>query len=76
VQFKSRCADSAPPVGELTARRRSSTSRHVIAKMDDHESWMAFFTEPDASYARINAGSPKGYVPPQAWRGGSRLHKR
>jgi Predicted ring-cleavage extradiol dioxygenase len=55
-----RCADIALTVGELTRRGVAFKHKpHLIAKMDDHDLWMAFFDRSRRSYARSNAGSPK-----------------
>ena len=43
-----RCADIALTVAELEKRGVSFTLRpRLIAKMDDHDLWMAFFEDPD-----------------------------
>src|SRR4249920_3289225 len=43
-----RCADIALAVAELEKRGAVFTSRpHLLAKMDDHDLWMAFFNDPD-----------------------------
>jgi methylmalonyl-CoA/ethylmalonyl-CoA epimerase len=60
-----RCADIALAVVELT--RRGLTFKHpphLIAKMDDHDLWMAFFTDPDGHMLAIMQEAPKGYAPP------------
>jgi methylmalonyl-CoA/ethylmalonyl-CoA epimerase len=60
-----RCADIALTVRELAARGVSFTSRpHLIAKMDDHDLWMAFFADPDGHTLAVMQEAPKGYVPP------------
>jgi len=42
------CADIALAVGELRQRGVTFTGPpHLIAKMDDHDVWMAFFEDPD-----------------------------
>ena len=42
----------------------SFTSRpHLIAKMDDHDLWMAFFTDPDGHTLALMQEAPKGFVP-------------
>src|SRR4051812_37829145 len=44
-----RCADIALAVAELEARGAVFTHRPgLIAEMDDHDLWMAFFTDPDS----------------------------
>src|SRR5262249_2085556 len=35
---------------------------HRIAKMDDHDLWMAFFTDPDGHTLAIMHEAPKGYA--------------
>jgi hypothetical protein len=35
----------------------------LIAKMDDHDIWMAFFTDPDGHMLAIMHEAPKGYAP-------------
>ena len=48
-------ADVALAVGELEKRGLAFASRpHLIARMDDHDLWMAFFKDADG---------PKGYTP-------------
>src|SRR3954470_5956088 len=43
-----RCADIALAMRELEHRGVTFSSKpHLIAKMDDHDLWMAFFTDPD-----------------------------
>ena len=62
-----RCADIALAVAELKKRGVTFTSDpHLIAKMDDHDLWMAFFTDPDGHTLAVMQEAPKGYVPPQA----------
>ena len=59
-----RCADIALAVEELTRRGVSFTHKpHRIAKMDDHDLWMAFFTDPDGHMLAIMQEAPKGYAP-------------
>jgi methylmalonyl-CoA/ethylmalonyl-CoA epimerase len=38
---------------------------HLIAEMDDHDLWMAFFTDPDGHTLAVMQEAPKGYMPPQ-----------
>ena len=60
-----RCADIALAVGELAARGVAfDGAPHLIAKMDDHDLWMAFFTDPDGHTLALMQEAPKGYVPP------------
>jgi catechol 2,3-dioxygenase-like lactoylglutathione lyase family enzyme len=60
-----RCADIALAVAELEKRGAVFTSRpHLIAKMDDHDLWMAFFNDPDGHTLALMQEAPKGYTPP------------
>jgi methylmalonyl-CoA/ethylmalonyl-CoA epimerase len=62
-----RCADIALAVAELKKRGLSFTSEpHLIARMDDHDLWMAFFADPDGHTLALMQEAPKGYVPPLA----------
>jgi methylmalonyl-CoA/ethylmalonyl-CoA epimerase len=59
-----RCADIALAVAELKKRGVTfSHEPHLIAKMDDHDLWMAFFTDPDGHTLAIMQEAPKGYAP-------------
>jgi methylmalonyl-CoA/ethylmalonyl-CoA epimerase len=59
-----RCADLALAVTELAARGATFTSKpHLIAKMEDHDLWMAFFTDPDGHTLALMQEAPKGYQP-------------
>jgi methylmalonyl-CoA/ethylmalonyl-CoA epimerase len=59
-----RCADIALAVGELKKRGLSFTSEpHLIARMDDHDLYMAFFTDPDGHTLALMQEAPKGFVP-------------
>ena len=59
------CADIALAVGELRQRGISlSRPPHLIAKMDDHDLWMAFFEDPDGHTLALMQEAPKGYSPP------------
>ena len=59
-----RCADIALAVGELKQRGLSFDSKpHLIAKMDDHDLWMAFFCDPDGHTLALMQEAPKGYSP-------------
>jgi methylmalonyl-CoA/ethylmalonyl-CoA epimerase len=61
-----RCADIALAVHELEQRGVSFSSKpHLIAKMDDHDLWMAFFTDPDGHTLALMQEAPKGYKPPE-----------
>jgi methylmalonyl-CoA/ethylmalonyl-CoA epimerase len=56
-----RCADIALAVGE---RGLGFTSRpHLIAPMDDHDLWMAFFKDADGHTLALMQEAPKGYTP-------------
>jgi methylmalonyl-CoA/ethylmalonyl-CoA epimerase len=59
-----RCADIALTVRELQARSVSFVEKpHLIAKMDDRDLWMAFFTDPDGHTIAVMHEAPKGYRP-------------
>jgi methylmalonyl-CoA/ethylmalonyl-CoA epimerase len=59
-----RCADIALAVSELKKRGAAFTSTpHLIAKMDDHDLWMAFFTDPDGHTLALMQEAPKGFAP-------------
>jgi methylmalonyl-CoA/ethylmalonyl-CoA epimerase len=59
-----RCADIALAVAELDKRGLEFTSRpHLIARMDDHDLWMAFFKDPDGHTLALMQEAPKGYTP-------------
>jgi methylmalonyl-CoA/ethylmalonyl-CoA epimerase len=59
-----RCADIALAVRELEKRGVAFESKpHLIAKMDDHDLWMAFFTDPDGHTLALMQEAPKGYAP-------------
>ena len=61
-----RCADIALAVAELKKRGLTFNSTpHLIAKMDDHDLWMAFFTDPDGHTLALMHEAPKGYSPRQ-----------
>jgi methylmalonyl-CoA/ethylmalonyl-CoA epimerase len=58
------CADIVLAVRELTKRGVTFSSKpHLIAKMDDHDLWMAFFTDPDGHTLALMQEAPKGYAP-------------
>jgi methylmalonyl-CoA/ethylmalonyl-CoA epimerase len=60
-----RCADIALAVAELEKRGAVFTSKpHLIARMDDHDLWMAFFNDPDGHTLALMQEAPKGYTPP------------
>ena len=59
------CADIALAVRELETRGLTFTRKpHLIAKMGDHDLWMAFFTDPDGHTLALMQEAPKGYAPP------------
>ncbi len=59
-----RCADIALAVAELARRGVTFDSRpHLIARMDDHDLWMAFFKDPDGHTLALMQEAPKGYSP-------------
>jgi methylmalonyl-CoA/ethylmalonyl-CoA epimerase len=61
-----RCADIALAVAELKKRGLAFDSApHLIAKMSDHDLWMAFFTDPDGHTLALMQEAPKGYSPKQ-----------
>jgi methylmalonyl-CoA/ethylmalonyl-CoA epimerase len=58
-----RCADIALAVAELAKRGLAFTSPpHLIAKMDDHDLWMAFFKDPDGHTLALMQEAPKGFT--------------
>jgi methylmalonyl-CoA/ethylmalonyl-CoA epimerase len=60
-----RCADLALAVRELGARGVSFVAEpNLIAEMDDHDLWMAFFHDPDGHMLALMQEAPKGYAPP------------
>ena len=62
-----RCADIALAVGELAGRGVTFDSRpHLIARMEDHDLWMAFFQDPDGHTLALMQEAPKGYTPAPA----------
>ena len=62
------CHDIALAVAELIARGVKFEGRegkpHLIARMPDHDLWMAFFEDPDGHTLALMQEAPKGYVPP------------
>ena len=59
-----RCADIALAVAELEKRGLAFTGKpHLIARMDDHDLWMAFFKDPDGHTLALMQEAPKGYQP-------------
>ena len=60
-----RCADIALTVDVLRRQGVTITSGpHLIARMDDHDLWMAFFNDPDGHALAVMQEAPKGYSPP------------
>ena len=60
-----RCADIALAVRELASRGVAFDGPpHLIAKMDDHDLWMAFFKDPDDHTLALMQEAPKGYALP------------
>ena len=58
------CADMKLAVRELQQRGIAFTSMpHLIAPMEDHDLWMAFFTDPDGHTLALMQEAPKGYSP-------------
>jgi len=61
------CADIALAVRELQQRGVVfNSSPHLIAKMEDHDLWMAFFADPDGNTLALMQEAPKGYAAPVA----------
>ena len=59
-----RCADIKLAVRELQTRGVSfSETPRLIARMEDHDLWMAFFADPDGHTLAVMQEAPKGYVP-------------
>lgn len=59
-----RCADIALTVKQLAKRGvRFDGKAHLIAKMDDHDLWMAFFKDPDGHTLALMQEAPRGYKP-------------
>lgn len=59
-----RCADIALTVRELTKRGLTfDHAPHLIASMEDHDLWMAFFRDPDGHSLAVMQEAPKGYRP-------------
>jgi methylmalonyl-CoA/ethylmalonyl-CoA epimerase len=58
------CHDIALAVRELTQRGVVFDGPpHLIAPMDDHDLWMAFFTDPDGHILALMQEAPKSYTP-------------
>ena len=60
------CTDIALAVRELHRGVTFTSKPHVIAPMDDHNLWMAFFRNPDCNTLALINEAPKGYVPASA----------
>ncbi len=59
-----RCPDITIAVAELEKRGVGFSSRpHLIASMDDHDLWMAFFADPDGYQLALMQEAPKGWTP-------------
>ena len=59
-----RCADIALAVTDLEKHGLAFTGKpHLIAWMDDHDLWMAFFKDPDGHTLALMQEAPKGYEP-------------
>jgi methylmalonyl-CoA/ethylmalonyl-CoA epimerase len=59
-----RCADIALAVRELGGHGVTFTGKpHLVARMDDHDLWMAFFADPDGHTLALMQEAPKGYAP-------------
>jgi catechol 2,3-dioxygenase-like lactoylglutathione lyase family enzyme len=58
------CNDIALAVRELRQRGVSfAAPPHLIAQMEDHDLWMAFFEDPDGHVLALMHEAPKGYQP-------------
>ena len=61
------CPDIALAVRELEQRGIVFDGPpHLIAPMDDHDLWMAFFADPDGHILALMHEAPKGYAPSTA----------
>jgi len=61
------CADISVAVRTLEHRGVAFNAKpHLIAPMEDHDLWMAFFEDPDGHTLALMHEAPKGYVPPTA----------
>jgi methylmalonyl-CoA/ethylmalonyl-CoA epimerase len=59
------CADIALAVRELIGRGVVFAGPpHRIARMPDHDLWMAFFADPDGHTLALMQEAPVGYAPP------------
>jgi methylmalonyl-CoA/ethylmalonyl-CoA epimerase len=58
------CADIALTVRWLRQRGVAFNGPpHRVAEMDDHDLWMAFFTDPDGHTLALMQEAPKGHIP-------------
>jgi len=58
------CADIALAVRELEGRGVAFIGRpHLIARMEDHDLWMAFFSDPDGHTLALMQEAPKDDAP-------------
>jgi len=58
------CADIALSVRTLRQRGvRFDNAPHLIAPMEDHDLWMALFSDPDGHSLALMQEAPKGYRP-------------
>ena len=61
------CHDIVLAVRQLEARGIVFDSPpHLIAALDDHDLWMAFFADPDGHILALMMEAPKGYAPAAA----------
>ena len=59
-----RCADIAPAVSELGKRGLTLDGNlRLIAKMHDHDLWLAFLKDSDGQILALMQEAPKGYSP-------------
>ena len=60
-----RVADIMLTAKELEARGVALIERpHLVAKMEDHDFWLAAFHDPDGHLLALMQEAPKGYTPP------------
>jgi methylmalonyl-CoA/ethylmalonyl-CoA epimerase len=58
------CLDISLGVHEREGRGvRFTGPAHLIAPMEDHDLWMAFFNDPDGHSLALMHEAPKGYIP-------------
>jgi len=60
------CIDSALAVRDLHRGVTFTSKPHVIAPMEDHDLWIAFFRNPDGNTLALMNEAPKGFVPASA----------